>query len=47
VAEAHGGDRLSFYMEEMGDLEYCVRIVKTDSASGEEIETCRSKIVFR
>ena len=47
VAEAHGGDRLSFFMEEMGDLEYCVRIVKADSASGEEVETCRSKIVFR
>ena len=47
VAEAHQGDKLSFYREQTGENEYCVRIVKTDSSTGEEIETCRSKIVFR
>ena len=47
VAEAHAGDQLSFYREQTGENEYCVRIVKTDSTTGVEIETCRSKIVFR
>ena len=46
VAEAHQGDRLSFYREQTGENEYCVRICKTDDAAGEEIETCRSKIMF-
>ena len=46
VAEAHAGDRLSLYKEQTGEQEYCVRIVKTDVATGEEIETCRSKVVF-
>ncbi len=46
VAEAHQGDRLSFYREQTGDQEYCVRIVKTDPVTGEEIETCRSKVLF-
>jgi len=47
VAEAHAGDRLSFYKEQTGEQEYCVRICKTDSATGEDVEACRSKIVFR
>ena len=46
VAEAHQGDRLSFYREQTGENEYCVRICKTEDAAGEEIETCRSKIIF-
>ena len=46
VAEAHQGDRLSFYREQTGENEYCVRICKTDAATDEEIETCRSKIIF-
>lgn len=46
VAEAHQGDQLSFYREQTGENEYCVRICKTDSVSGEDVETCRSKIVF-
>ena len=46
VAEAHQGDRLCFYREQTGENEYCVRICKTDDAAGEEIETCRSKIIF-
>jgi len=40
VAEAHQGDRLSFYREEAADGQ-CVRIVRSDG-----IECCRSKVVF-
>ncbi|MBR0265330.1 MAG: acyl-[Prevotella sp.] len=46
VAEAHAGDQLSFYREQTGEQEYCIRICKADSATGEDVETCRSKIVF-
>lgn len=41
VAEAHAGDRLSFYLEQPSDLECNVRIVKND-----DVEVCRSKVVF-
>lgn len=41
VAEAHAGDRLSFYMQEDGDA-FNVRICKGDGT-----ECCRSKVVFR
>ena len=41
VAEAHQGDRLSFYKEATGDNEYCVRIVRSDGT-----ECCRSKVKF-
>ena len=41
VAEAHQGDRLSFYREETGDGEFCVRIVKND-----DVEVVRSKVKF-
>ena len=41
VAEAHQGDRLSFYKEQIAEKEYCVRICKDDN-----VETCRSKVVF-
>jgi len=41
VAEAHQGDRLSFYMEETDALEYCVRICREDS-----IEVARCKVLF-
>ena len=41
VAEAHAGDQLSFYREQTGALEYCVRIVRTDGT-----ECCRSKVAF-
>lgn len=47
VAEAHAGDRLSFFREQTGEKEYCVRIVKTNLATGEETESCRSKVIFR
>ena len=46
VAEAHGGDTLSFYREQTGDDEYCVRIVKQESENAEKIEVCRSKVKF-
>ncbi len=42
VAEAHAGDKLSFYKEQSGDKEFCVRIVRTDGT-----ECCRSKVVFK
>ena len=41
VAEAHEGDKLSFYREQTGEGEYCVRIVRSDGT-----ETCRSKLLF-
>ena len=41
VAEAHQGDKLSFYREQTGEQEYCVRICKDDN-----VETCRSKVTF-
>ena len=46
VAEAHAGDRLSFYREPVqGDLqcplEYCIRICKDSN-----VEVARSKVVF-
>ena len=42
VAEAHAGDRLSFYRETVGENEYCIRIVRTDGT-----ECCRSKVLFK
>ena len=47
VAEAHQGDKLNFYREQTGENEYCIRIVKTEPTTGEEIETCRSKVLFK
>lgn len=41
VAEAHAGDKLSFYREQTAENEYCIRIVRTDGT-----ECCRSKITF-
>ena len=41
VAEAHAGDRLSFYREMVSPTEYCVRICKDG-----DVETCRCRIVF-
>ncbi|MBR1502359.1 MAG: acyl-[Prevotella sp.] len=46
VAEAHAGDKLSFYREQGEAEEANVRIVKHDAATGEEVETCRCKIIF-
>ena len=41
VAEAHAGDQLSFYREDVGDGDCCVRICKDG-----DVECCRSKVVF-
>ena len=46
VAEAHQGDKLSFYREQTAENEYCVRLVKTESSTGNQVEVCRSKLVF-
>lgn len=45
VAEAHGGDRLSLYREQTGEMEYAVRLTK-EGGEG-PIEVCRSKLLFR
>jgi acyl-ACP thioesterase len=42
VAEAHQGDRLSFYKEQTTQNDYCVRIVRSDGT-----ECCRSKVSFK
>ena len=47
VAEAHQGDRLSFFREQTADSEFCIRIVKTEPGASESIEVCRSKVIFR
>jgi len=41
VAEAHAGDQLSFYREDVGDGDCCIRICKDG-----DVECCRSKVVF-
>jgi len=41
VAEAHAGDRLSFYREQTADTEFCIRICKDG-----DIEVARSKATF-
>jgi hypothetical protein len=41
VAEAHQGDQLSFYSEQVGDNEFNVRICKDT-----DVECCRSKVIF-
>jgi len=41
VAEAHAGDRLSFWVEQASPVDYCVRITKDDGT-----ECCRSRVVF-
>ncbi|MCR4852097.1 MAG: acyl-[acyl-carrier-protein] thioesterase [Prevotella sp.] len=41
VAECHQGDHLSFYREQTGDNEFCVRICKDG-----DVEVVRSKVLF-
>jgi acyl-ACP thioesterase len=41
VAEAHQGDKLSFYREQTAENEFCIRICKDG-----EVEVCRSKVIF-
>ena len=48
VAECHQGDRLSFYREQTGDNEYCIRICKNEAADDgqQQTEVVRSKVIF-
>jgi medium-chain acyl-[acyl-carrier-protein] hydrolase len=46
VAEAHYGDTLNFYLEQIDENEYCIAIKKNESDSSETIEVCRSKVKF-
>lgn len=46
VAESYGGDRLSFWQEQTGDNEYCIRITKLSEDEEKTIEVCRCKVVF-
>lgn len=48
VAESYYGDRLNFYRETDADdaLALKIRITKTPSRGGEEVEVCRSKLKF-
>lgn len=44
VAEAHQGDRLSFYREKTAENTNCIRLVKTQADT--PVEVCRCKAVF-
>lgn len=46
VAESHQGDRLDFYMEPMGEDEYCIKVTKVSKNSEKNIEVVRSKAKF-
>ena len=46
VAEAHQGDLLNFYREQVAKDEYCVRLSKTSPETGNEAEVCRCRLVF-
>ena len=45
VTEAHEGEKLSFYREQISENEYCVRLVKTET-TGKETEVCRCMATF-
>jgi acyl-ACP thioesterase len=45
VAEAHEGDKLSFYREQTAENEYYVRLVKTEP-NGMDEEVCRCRLLF-
>lgn len=46
VAESHQGDQLNFYMEEVGENEFCIKIAKSRENEAENIEVVRSKVKF-
>ena len=46
VAEAHQGEKLSFYREQIAENEFCVRLVKTIPESKDVVEVCRCKLLF-
>ena len=46
VAETHQRDQLSFYCEQIGGNEYCVRLAKVMPDKDELVEVCRCRLVF-
>lgn len=46
VAEAHEGDKLSFYKESPTEKEHCIRLVKTELGNEKPVEVCRCRAVF-
>ena len=46
VAESHQGDKLNFYLETVGDEEYCIKITKMCKNDEKEVEVVRSKVKF-
>ena len=46
MAEAHGGDLLDCYREQVGEGEYCIRIIKKVQETGENTEVVRGKVIF-
>ncbi len=47
VAETHQGDQLHFYREQVGELTYSIRLVKSDQNTHQDTEVCRCKIQFQ
>ncbi|MFZ1237414.1 MAG: acyl-ACP thioesterase domain-containing protein [Prevotella sp.] len=45
-AEAHGGDQLKLYVEEVNVAEFRVSIYKINNDITDETEVCRSRVVF-
>lgn len=46
VAESHQGDKLKFYMEQVEDEEFCIKITKICRNNENEVEIVRSKLKF-
>lgn len=46
VAEAHQGDNLGFYREQIAENEFNVRLSKTELSSQNLTEVCRCRLVF-
>lgn len=46
VAESHQGDKLKFYMEQVEDEEFCIKITKICRNDENEVEIVRSKLKF-
>jgi acyl-ACP thioesterase len=46
VSEGHQGDRLAMYLEQTGELEYSVRIMKVAPDTEEAVEACRCLVAF-
>ena len=46
VAESHQGDKLKFYVEQVEEEEFCIKITKICRNSENEVEIVRSKLKF-